>query len=182
MRSYQYLLLAAGWAAWLAPFVMTGWHSSSTTVRDSRGLWGILLQMVGYSVLWQGRFWLRRPEDWQVWLSAALLALAVLLSWTGARALGRHLRFEAALRTNHKLVQTGPYRFIRHPIYASMLCLLLGTGVMIASPLLFAIALVILIAGTEIRVRTEDRLLAEHFGPDFVAYRRRVPAYIPLVR
>jgi protein-S-isoprenylcysteine O-methyltransferase Ste14 len=138
--------------------------------------------MVGYSVLWQGHFWLRRPADWQVCVSMALLAIAVLLSWTGARALGRHLRFEAALRTDHKLVQTGPYRFIRHPIYASMLCLLLGTGVMIASPLLFVVALAIFIAGTEIRVRTEDRLLAEHFGPDFVAYRRRVHAYIPMAR
>ena len=182
MRSYQYLLVAAGWAAWLTPFVMTGWHSSSTAVRDSRGRWGILLQMVGYSVLWQGHFWLYAPAIWQVWLSTTLLAIAVLLSWTGARALGRHLRFEAALRTDHKLVQTGPYRFIRHPIYASMLCLLTGTGVMIASPMLFAAALVIFLIGTEIRVRIEDRLLAEHFGPDCVAYRRRVRAYIPLVR
>ena len=182
MHGYEYLILAVGWAAWLTPFVMTGWHSSSTAVRDRRSRWGILLQMIGYAALWQGSFWLRTPARWQVGLSVFLQAIAVLLSWTGARALGRHLRFEAALRSDHKLVQSGPYRVIRHPIYASMLCLLLGTGVMIANPVILLVAVVIFLVGTEIRVRTEDRLLFEHFGPDFVAYRRRVRAYIPLVR
>jgi protein-S-isoprenylcysteine O-methyltransferase Ste14 len=38
------------------------------------------------------------------------------------------------------------------------------------------------IAGTEIRVRAEERLLAEHFGESFSAYRERTSAYIPFVR
>ena len=182
MKLYEYIILAVGWVLWFMPFVLAGWDRSSTVARDSRSKWGIVLQMIGYATIWQGHFWVSEPASWQVWSSVLLQVLAIVLSWTGARALGRHLRLEAALRSDHKLVQSGPYRVIRHPIYASMLCMLLGDGVMIATPVLLAIAVVVFLIGTEIRVRTEDRLLAEHFGLEFVAYRRRVRAYIPLVR
>ena len=63
-----------------------------------------------------------------------------------------------------------------------MLCLLLGTGFMIANWQLFVVSGILFIAGTEIRVRIEDNLLASRFGEVFREYRKRVPAYIPLVR
>jgi len=110
------------------------------------------------------------------------LALASVLSWTATRALGRYLRFEAAVDADHQLVRTGPYRVVRHPIYASMLCLILGFGIMVARPVVFLVAMILFIAGTEIRVRVEDRLLAESFGEEFREYRRSTAAYIPLLR
>ena len=44
---------------------------------------------------------------------------------TGVGALGRQWRIDAGLNSDHELVQSGPYRIVRHPIYTSMLCLLL---------------------------------------------------------
>jgi protein-S-isoprenylcysteine O-methyltransferase Ste14 len=74
------------------------------------------------------------------------------------------------------------YKIVRHPIYLSMIALMLGTG-FLRSPLpVLAIALVLSVAGAEIRVRIEDRLLASRFGEQFTAYQKRVPAYIPFVR
>ena len=119
---------------------------------------------------------------WRASISILLLTLAVLLSWTSVRALGRHLRLDAALSTDHQLVRSGPYRFVRHPIYTSMLCVLLGTGSMISPGWLLLIALSVFIAGTEIRVRIEDRLLASRFGVEFQEYRRSVSAYVPFIR
>lgn len=181
MKLYEYIILAVGWVLWLWPFVRSFKRSSSMLAQDRRSLWGILLQLIGYDVIWQGHFWLHSPALWRVILSVILQALAILLSWTGVRALGQHFRLEAALRSDHKLVQSGPYRLVRHPIYTSMLCKLLGDGVMVATPVLLAIGVVIVLIGTEIRVRIEDRLLAAHFGPEFVAYKRAVRAYIPLL-
>jgi protein-S-isoprenylcysteine O-methyltransferase Ste14 len=63
-----------------------------------------------------------------------------------------------------------------------MLCLLLGTGFLIAPLPLFLAAISIFIVGTEIRVRVEDGLLASRFGDHFRQYQRSVSAYIPLVR
>ena len=71
---------------------------------------------------------------------------------------------------------------MRHPIYTSMFCLLLGTGLMAAPPLLFGLAILIFLIGTEIRVYVEDSLLASRFGDQFRDYQHSVSAYIPLVR
>jgi len=53
---------------------------------------------------------------------------------------------------------------------------------MVASPLLFAVSTVMFLAGTEIRVRVEDRLLEARFGEQFWKYRRSTRAYLPLLR
>src|ERR1017187_1685631 len=59
------------------------------------------------SLLWQGPFWVRSPEWWRLALSVSLFALACALSWTAARALGRHLRIDASVDSTHELVRSG---------------------------------------------------------------------------
>jgi hypothetical protein len=49
---------------------------------------------------------------------------SVALAWAATRHLGKQWRYEAALSEDHELIQTGPYRWVRHPIYASMLGML----------------------------------------------------------
>jgi protein-S-isoprenylcysteine O-methyltransferase Ste14 len=181
--AYAYLVVIGGWFIWVAPFLRS-WarRAGPATVVDRRARWGLILEGIGYGLLWQGRFWERPLPAWRLASSIVFLALACLLSWSAAPALGRQWRIDAGLNSDHQLVTSGPYRVVRHPIYASMLCLFVWMGLMIAPPLLFAIAAVFFIAGTETRVRIEERLLASRFGETFVEYRRRVPAYIPLVR
>jgi protein-S-isoprenylcysteine O-methyltransferase Ste14 len=177
-----YLLLAAGWLIWFLPFPLTGWDSKTPERKDNRARWGLALECLAYALLCLGEFWTRPPTAWRMVGAVVFLSLASVLSWTATRALGRHLRFDAALTAGHQLVRTGPYRIVRHPIYTSMFCLLLGTGFVIASvPLVLAVT-VIFICGTEIRVRIEDGLLASRFGAVFKQYQRTVSAYVPLIR
>jgi protein-S-isoprenylcysteine O-methyltransferase Ste14 len=182
IHGFAYLILMIGVIVWFLPFPLVGWSSKSPQKHDPRARWGILLEVIAYTTVWQGHFWSVPLPIWRLALSVLFLVLASVLSWTSTRALGRHLRFEAALDPDHQLVRNGPYRIIRHPIYASMLCLLLGTAFMVATPQLFAIAVVVFIVGTEIRVLVEDRLLEDRFGEEFREYRRTTPAYIPLLR
>jgi len=176
------VILISGFVAWFLPFPMRGWSRTAPQRRDPKWLWGLLLEVLGYAVAGAGGLRGATLPAWRLALAAIFLALAAVLSWTGTRSLGRFLRFAAALDADHQLVRSGPYRFVRHPIYASMLCLLLGTASIAAPPLLFAIALGLFVAGTEIRVHVEDRLLADRFGEEFRAYRRSTAAYIPLLR
>jgi len=167
---------------WFTPFLISKWNFQTPVKRDNRARWGMLTEFLSYVIIWQSPFWARTPGVWRASVSILLLTLAVLLSWTSVRALGRHLRLDAALSTDHQLVRSGPYRFVRHPIYTSMLCVLLGTGFMISPVWLLLVALSVFIAGTEIRVRIEDSLLASRFGAEFEAFRRSVSAYVPFIR
>jgi protein-S-isoprenylcysteine O-methyltransferase Ste14 len=63
-----------------------------------------------------------------------------------------------------------------------MLGMLLATGAAWTWWPMWVAAVIFLLAGTEIRIRAEDRLLAERFQDAFAAYRSRVRAYIPFIR
>jgi protein-S-isoprenylcysteine O-methyltransferase Ste14 len=185
MPLYVYVILLAAWIVWFAPFVIAphrGAKAGQRATVDRRARWGIVLEAIAYSLLWQTRFWTRAPNAWRVATAIVFFVLASLLSWTAVRALGRQWRIDAGLNVDHELIRSGPYRIVRHPVYASMLCVLLGTGALLTPLTLLAAALAIFLVGTEIRVRVEDRLLAAQFGTAFEAYRDRVSAYVPLVR
>ena len=175
-------MLAVGWVVWFLPFPLNRWNLKPTERRDNRARWGLLLQTIAYSLLWQNSFWLRSPARWRTALAAVFFILAAVLSWTGVRALGRHLRFDAAIGPDHRLVQTGAYRWLRHPIYTSMFCLHLATGFLFTPPLLQLLAIAVFVAGTEIRVRIEDALLMSRFGEQFREYQRTVFGYVPFIR
>jgi protein-S-isoprenylcysteine O-methyltransferase Ste14 len=182
MLAYTYAILAAGTILWCVPFVLARVKRREPFHLDKRARWGVALEGVSYSLLWQGPFWERSPEWWLFALSILLFALAGALSWTGARALGRHLRIDASVDATHELVRSGPYRLVRHPIYTSLLCVLLGTGILISPLYLMLPAAAIFLAGTEIRMRVEDKMLASRFGEQFTAYRHNVPRLIPFLR
>jgi len=176
------VILVAGTILWIAPFLPAKRGSGELAAVDRRSRWGLLLQVLGIALMLGGPFWEVRDMSWRVVTAAGFFLLAAVLSWTATRALGRQMRFDAAIGVEHELIHSGPYRLIRHPVYASMLCLLWGMGFIAASVWLFVAATAVFLVGTEIRVRIEDRLLSERFGDSFVQYQRSTPAYVPLVR
>jgi protein-S-isoprenylcysteine O-methyltransferase Ste14 len=183
MQRYAYVVLFLGWFVWGLSFVLAHLRGGETAKHvDRRARWGMVLQAVAYAVLWQGRFWKHPVSSWRLGLAIVFLLLANVLAWTATRSLGRHWRMDAGLNAEHELITAGPYRVVRHPIYASMLCLLLGIGFLVTPWRLFGIALALFLLGTEIRVRVEDALLASRFGETFREYARRVSAYVPFLR
>jgi protein-S-isoprenylcysteine O-methyltransferase Ste14 len=107
---------------------------------------------------------------------------SVALAWMATRHLDKQWRFGAALSEDHELIKTGPYRWLRHPIYTSMLGMLLETGLAEAWWPLLVAGVVFYMIGTEIRIRAEERLLASRFGEEFSTYRRSARAYVPFLR
>jgi protein-S-isoprenylcysteine O-methyltransferase Ste14 len=182
MQPYQYIVISAGWFLWGLPFLLIKRKSQAPAKLDRRARCGIIIETIAYVLVWQGKFWERSPEIWRVALSVTFMLLAAILSWTSARALGNQWRFDAGLNADHMLVRAGAYRMVRHPIYTSMFCMLLGVGFMTASLPVLLIAIVLFVIGTEIRVRIEDKLLGARFGDEFLEYQRTVGAYVPFVK
>jgi len=177
--------LFACWIAWSFAFVKPSKQAAGqkqvASAPTSR--WGIGLVMVGFAFAWAYVHPVGFEKSPLALICSMVLAPpSVALGWAATRHLGKQWRYKAALNQDHELIQTGPYRYIRHPIYTSMLGMLLST---LAAWTWWPMAIVSLSAfliGTEIRVRAEERLLAEHFGDAFTAYRSRVSAYIPFIR
>jgi protein-S-isoprenylcysteine O-methyltransferase Ste14 len=105
------------------------------------------------------------------------LAGAVLLVWASV-LLGRFLIHDAAVREDHTLIASGPYRFVRHPVYAGYLALLLGTGIAslnVGLLLLWPVSLL----GILIQAASEEQLLGVRFGQDYERYVGRTGRLVP---
>ena len=175
--------LTVCWVAWLYPFFFRAPHfqkRESITVSGPTRL-GVLLEAVGVLLAFV-RTPPARTHPAALLGAAGFSMIGIVSSWTAVAHLGKQFRIQAGLYADHKLVRTGPYRIVRHPIYASVLAMLLATILLLTPWLRALLALAVFLIGTEIRVRSEDRLLASRFGGQFAEYRRRVPAYIPFVR
>jgi protein-S-isoprenylcysteine O-methyltransferase Ste14 len=180
-----WIVLGICWLAWMLAFIRPRQRAAGKkkVVRAASSRIGIGLVMLAYACVWTFVF----PKGFhksQASLIASIIVgpLAVVLVWLATRHLDKQWRFEAALSDDHELITTGPYHWIRNPIYTSMFGMLLQTGLVKTWwPLLLA-AITFYIIGTEIRVRAEERLLADRFGSTFAAYRASTKAYIPLIR
>jgi protein-S-isoprenylcysteine O-methyltransferase Ste14 len=112
------------------------------------------------------------------WTGVALgLLAACLLVWTLV-SLGRNLTDTVVTRQAHTLVTTGPYRWIRHPFYASVALSMIANGLTAANGFLFVTA-VILLAFFAARIHREEANLLARFGDPYKRYQERTGAFWP---
>ena len=158
--------------------------------RDRGSIVGLALQGLSYAVVWTVRRDMFTPivsgskSREPVALAASLLAIvaavgSVWLVITAVKTLGKEWSLTARLVEGHKLATTGPYAYVRHPIYTGMLGMLVATGLAISHWMALLVALLIYFIGTIIRVRSEEKLLRGAFGEQFENYAQRVPAIVP---
>ena len=182
---FRLVMIAAAWVGWLLPFVAARKRAREQAARiDPRARRGIVLEMAGFfCALTHGpRTWGSELAVWRAVAGTAFAIIAIALGWSAVTNLGRQWRIDAGLNADHELVQTGAYRIVRHPIYASMLGMLLAAVCWVGTLPGWPLAIVLFLAGTEIRVRVEDALLYERFGERFAEWQKAVPAYLPFVR
>jgi protein-S-isoprenylcysteine O-methyltransferase len=82
------------------------------------------------------------------------------------------------LKQNHTLVQSGPYRIVRHPIYTGLLVALLGTAVVLGELRCFLGVLLAAIAW-KIKSMSEETLMVQQFGDQYARYREQVKGLVP---
>jgi protein-S-isoprenylcysteine O-methyltransferase Ste14 len=116
----------------------------------------------------------------------ALFVVGLLLMWLGialaawaGRTLGRFYRPVVAIQEDHEVVATGPYRYVRHPIYAAALLVLLGAGVSLGSWLSVILLPLVPLPAYLARIRVEERALEEGLGERYVTYERGRARLVP---
>lgn len=117
--------------------------------------------------------------------SSGLGAAAVLLAAAGACVavwarvtIGTNWSGVVTLKEGHELIESGPYRFVRHPIYAGILLMALGTQLLYAEGFGF-ILLIYVAAAFTYKIRVEEQLMSQQFPSQYMEYRRHVKAIIP---
>jgi protein-S-isoprenylcysteine O-methyltransferase Ste14 len=117
--------------------------------------------------------------DWEGSAGVLLCAAGVALVIAARRALGPNWSDLVVLKRNHQLVRSGPYRWIRHPLYSGVLLAVLGSAITVATRIAY-LTVPVLLMGFAVKSRQEENLLERSF-PEYGVYRRRVKGFIPLL-
>jgi protein-S-isoprenylcysteine O-methyltransferase Ste14 len=177
------------WLSWLAYWYLAARNVKATRRHEGAATFLLNRAFVVIGVLFlvvrrQPLHWLAErfaPPTLPIYVLGLLMVAAGLAFAVWARVyLGRNWSATVTVKQDHELIRTGPYRFVRHPIYSGILLALLGTALAIGEWRGLA-AFAFFTIGFIFKLKTEERFMSETFGDQYVRYRAQVPALVPFV-
>ena len=181
-------IIAFCWIAFYVVWMIAALFTKRTVERTAwRRGWWMLFPVAAFM------FFARRPilsstsaVLWRVTpplgiIADAITVIGLLVTLWARRTLGANWSSSVVFKERHELIEGGPYRFVRHPIYSGVLLMVFGTMLMWGR-LVGVVAFVVVILGLSVKASFEERLLMKHFPQAYADYRRRVrAAIIPFV-
>lgn len=133
-------------------------------------------------------YFMFQPPEWTLWrgelltLSGLCLFLSgMALRWYAIIYLGRFFTTNVAIAQDHRLIDTGPYRLVRHPSYSGSLLMVVGFGLCLGN--IASLLSLMAFAGLALfrRIQVEEHALTEAFGEQYHSYMRRTKRLIPFL-
>ncbi|HYU53415.1 MAG TPA: isoprenylcysteine carboxylmethyltransferase family protein [Gemmatimonadaceae bacterium] len=180
--------MATLWGIWLVGWLITAGATAKTVAEQSPSsrLTHSLFVSIGALLLFfrpHAFDGLMRPllrAPWTSWAGVALVAIGLAFASWARFHLGRLWSGRVTLKEDHAIIRSGPYAIVRHPIYTGLLLAFAGTA-LAQTTLAAVVGFVLVVIGLTIKIRQEERLLTDHFGAAYDAYRADVRALIPYV-
>lgn len=184
--NFRYVATATAlWTIWGASWWIAAlWIGKRVTVAPSRSFSGqLLIAFAGYGALFVEAPRVRHPlwvvPPWFGWGMVALVGGGLALSWWARIHLGALWAAGIVRREGHRIVDSGPYALVRHPIYTAIITGAIGLAAVKATPLSLVGAM-LLALGFGLKAKVEERFLGAELGEaDYAAYRARVPMLVP---
>lgn len=175
------------WVAFFVVWVIWGFKTKATQHREglSSRLSYTILTVAGYFLMFSGdvpREYLRArlftPTIWTDAFGIAITVAGIAFAIWARIYLGGNWSSDVTVKVDHQLVRSGPYRFVRHPIYTGLITALIGTG-LARDQVRGAIAVVLAYAGFKIKSLIEERTMTSTFGEQYGEYSRSTGAIVP---
>ena len=180
------IAIAAVWLLWLASWIAAALWADPAAKRPRRGseasyriavALGAVLLMNPFDRYGAARTW--RLNAGIDWLLVAAAVLGLLFAWWARLHLGRLWSSSVTRKAGHRVIDTGPYAFVRHPIYTGIIAAIFATAIL-KGTLSGVVGALVMTFGFWTKARLEERFLREQLGPEeYDSYRRRVPMLVP---
>lgn len=173
------------WFVWLVSWMVAArWSSRAEArppVRREWFYWALVVAggaLIGanFATGARGMQWMGFDTREQILFVLALAGLG--FTWWARIHLGTLWSGTVTRKAHHRVIKTGPYAIVRHPIYSGISLALIAT-VLLRPGLLGLVGTAAIIASFVIKYRLEEQFLMEELGPEYAAYRKKVPALVP---
>lgn len=122
------------------------------------------------------------PTDRGLYIAGfTVFGIGALLRWYSIFYLGRFFTVDVRVGADHKVIDTGPYRWIRHPSYTGVLLEFIGFAICVGNALSMLVILLPTFCAFLYRIRIEEQALQNGLGENYVTYMRRTKRLIPFV-
>jgi protein-S-isoprenylcysteine O-methyltransferase Ste14 len=191
MQAYSLALdiISGCWLIFVAIWVLAAVSTKRAVYRETRAqrlrYWVLLV--IAYLLLFYGP---RLPYPLNLgiiphvaptaWAAAVLCVIGLVFAVWARVTLGRNWSGVVTLKEGHELVERGPYRFVRHPIYTGILTMFFATA-LAQGHLSGFVGTLLMFASFWIKLRDEEKLMLQQFPKRYADYRRRVKRIIPFV-
>jgi protein-S-isoprenylcysteine O-methyltransferase len=128
---------------------------------------------------WGDELALPGPGWWPVAVGLLVFAAGLALRAWAVHELGRFFKFTVVIQPDHQVVDSGPYRLIRHPSYTGLLMAELGLGIALGTWLSIPACMAPPLIGFSLRLTHEERVLTDELGESYRAYMRRTWRLVP---
>jgi protein-S-isoprenylcysteine O-methyltransferase len=112
-------------------------------------------------------------------IALTLLVSGLALRWTSVMFLGRFFTVNVTVMDDHRVIDAGPYRYVRHPSYSGLLLAFLGLGLFFNNWLSLVIVIVPITIALVYRIRIEEAALGAAMGAEYAAYCSRTKRLVP---
>jgi protein-S-isoprenylcysteine O-methyltransferase len=186
MRLPNPLLLAALYGLSELYLAFTRHSRTQAVSKDRRSLfvlWTVIIVSLwlGIQMIWLfPRATLPYPRGFY-FLGLILFLAGLALRWYSIGYLGRYFTVNVSISAEHTLIDSGPYRYVRHPTYTGALLAFVGLGFCFGNWLTILFLTVPIIGGFLWRIWIEERALIEALGENYRAYMQRTKRLIPRV-
>ncbi len=119
--------------------------------------------------------------EWTFYPGIVLMLAGILFRQWAVLTLGRYFSDTVGVQKGQKVVDSGPYRYVRHPSYTGILVVFLGIGLALQSWGALLLLLLIFVFVFSYRVHVEETALASELGDAYVRYMKRTKRLIPFV-
>jgi len=116
--------------------------------------------------------------EWPRWLGLAVTLAGLFFTVWARIHLGKFWSARVGLKENHELIQSGPYAWVRHPIYTGILSATIGSALVVGEYRAL-LAVVLVWIALLMKAHREERLLSQQFGDAYQQYRQRTGALVP---
>jgi protein-S-isoprenylcysteine O-methyltransferase len=186
MELHAAYILAAGWGISELCLMRKRRSGSNSVSRDRNSLRLIWLAAIGSIAL--SMFVVPKVSAWNLPWSGQLYVAGIccfagglVLRWYSIIYLGRFFTVNVAIASDHKLIDSGPYRWARHPSYTGAILVFLGIGLCTGNVALLVVIVVPYLAAILWRIHVEEEALLAAFGQQYRDYMRKTRRLIPLV-
>lgn len=124
-------------------------------------------------------YWAAVSSSLGTWVGLALMIAGQLLRWWSVATLGRLFTVNVAVRPGHRVITSGPYRYVRHPSYTALVLLHLGAGLCLGNWLSLLLLTVPITLVLLRRIQVEEDVISAELGSAYREYAARTPRLIP---